>query len=127
MSRPLGLVGLASLGLILAALSCSEDKGTAPVSTNELDSPALLGSTTGSQNYFHTFTDAGTYPYHCKYHTTAHHRMAGTVVVTDPGPDSAFVRIFEGAFDPAIANVGPNGQVRWQNFDEGTHHTVTSD
>jgi plastocyanin len=47
--------------------------------------------------------------------------------VADQGPDSAFVRIFEGAFDPEVATVRPGGQVRWQNFDDGVHHTVTSD
>jgi plastocyanin len=53
--------------------------------------------------------------------------MAGLVIVTDQGPDSAFVRIFEGAFDPDTARVKAGASVRWQNFDEGTHHTVTSD
>jgi plastocyanin len=113
--------------LVAGLLSCSQDKGTEPVAGQELDSPSLLGSTTGSPNYIHVFASAGTYPYHCTYHTTAHHRMAGTVVVSDAGPDSAFVRVFQGAFDPAWTSVRPGGQVRWQNFDEGTHHTVTSD
>jgi len=53
--------------------------------------------------------------------------MAGTVFVTAQGPESVFVSIFQGAFQPASATVRPNGQVRWQNFDDGTHHTVTSD
>ena len=127
MSRPLGLLVLASLTLVLAVIACGEDKGTSPVLAKELDSPALLGATAGSQNYIHGFANAGTYRYHCKYHTTAHHRMAGTVVVEDQGPDSAFVSIFQGAFDPDIATVRTGGQVRWQNFDDGVHHTVTSD
>jgi len=127
MSRPLGLLALASLTLLLGVFACGEDKSTSPVVANELDSPALLGATGGSQNYIHAFANAGTYPYHCRYHTTTHHRMAGTVVVQDQGPDSAFVRIFQGAFDPDLATVRPGGQVRWQNFDDGVHHTVTSD
>jgi plastocyanin len=93
----------------------------------ELDSPSLLGATAGSQNYIHTFAHAGLYPYHCEYHTTASHRMAGTVTVDDTGQDSAFVSIFQGAFQPASVVVRPGGQVRWQNFDDGVHHTVTSD
>jgi len=125
--RLIGLVALASLTLVLSVPGCSEDKSTSPPAANELDSPYLLGATTGSQNYIHSFANAGTYPYHCKLHTTATHRMAGTVFVTAQGPESVFVSIFQGAFQPADATVRPGGQVRWQNFDDGTHHTVTSD
>jgi plastocyanin len=53
--------------------------------------------------------------------------MAGAVAVDDTGQDSAFVSIFQGAFQPASVVVKPGGQVRWQNFDDGVHHTVTSD
>ena len=125
--RLLGLIVFASLPLGLSVVSCGEDEGTSPPPAKELDSPYLLGATTGSRNYIHTFTNAGTYPYHCKLHTTASHRMAGTVYVVAQGPESTFVSIFEGAYHPASATVRPNGQVRWQNFDVGTHHTVTSD
>jgi hypothetical protein len=118
---------IAGSALALSALSCNDDKGTGPPAAKELDSPYLLGATTGSQNYIHAFADEGAYPYHCKLHTTAQHRMGGTVFVSPTGADSAFIRIFEGAFDPISVTVRPNGQVRWQNFDDGTHHTVTSD
>ena len=127
MSRFRTFLTVVLAALAASLLSCSQDKGTEPVATRELDSPSLLGSTGGSVNYVHAFSEAGTYPYHCTYHTTAHSRMAGTVVVTGSGPDSAFVRIFQGAFDPSLASVKSGGSVRWQNFDEGTHHTVTSD
>jgi len=125
--RPFGLIVIASPFLVLSLLACGEDKGTNPAPAKELDSPALLGATAGSQNYIHTFANVGTYPYHCMYHTTNSHRMAGTVIVDDHGQDSAFVSIFEGAYHPSSATVKPNGQVRWQNFDDGVHHTVTSD
>jgi plastocyanin len=125
MSSRLHVLLLASLALSL--LACSDDQGTRPVPTKELDSPALLGATTGSQNYIHTFANTGVYPYHCTFHTTTAHRMAGTVIVGNGGPDSAFVSIYQGAYHPSNATVKPNGQVRWQNFDDGTHHTVTSD
>lgn len=124
--RPLGLVALASLSLALSLLACSKDPVTGPPA-EAFDSPALLGSTSGSQNYIHVFANSGTHPYHCKYHTTSAHREAGTVIVADGGPDSAFISIFEGAYHPSSATVRPNGQVRWQNFDDGVHHTVTSD
>jgi plastocyanin len=123
--RPLRLGALAGLSLALSLLACREDKVTGPA--DRLDSPALLGNTTGSRNYVHTFVSAGTYPYHCTYHTTSVDREAGTVIVVDGGPDSAFVTIFEGAYHPSSATVKPDGQVRWQNFDHGVHHTVTSD
>jgi plastocyanin len=126
-TRPFGLVSLAALTLALSLPGCAKDKGTSPTPSMELDSPAMLGATSGSQNYIHNFADAGTYPYHCRYHTTSAHRMAGTIVVGGGGQDSAFISIFEGAFDPPMATVKPGGQVRWQNFDDGVHHTVTSD
>ena len=129
MSRRLHALVTAA-GIVTLALSlpsCRENTTTSPSTARELDSPALLGSTTGSANYLHTFGNAGTYPYHCQYHTTTAHRMAGTVVVDEQGLDSAFVTIFEGAYHPDRVTVRPNAQVRWQNFDDGTHHTVTSD
>lgn len=122
--RLLGLIALVSL---LSVLSCRKDEGTGPPPAKELDSPYLLGHTTGSQNYVHVFAYAGTYPYHCRLHTTSSHRMAGTVFVVPQGAESVFVSIFEGAYHPSSATVRPNGYVRWQNFDEGTHHSVTSD
>src|SRR2546428_831481 len=122
-----GRVVLASLAFAVSLLACGKDQQTSPTAAMELDSPALLGAAAGSQNYIHAFANAGVYPYHCRYHTTTHHRMAGTVVVSDGGPDSAFVSIFQGAFNPSSVTVKPSGQVRWQNFDDGVHHTVTSD
>ena len=125
--RPRQLVLLAALCLALALVSCGEDKGTNVTPRDVLDSPALLGSKTGSQNYIHVFVTAGTYSYYCKYHQISIYREMGTVTVTDGGPDSAFVTIFQGAYNPSSATVKPGGQVRWQNFDDGVHHTVTSD
>ena len=113
--------------LVLALTGCVEEKATNPARANELDSPGLLGATAGSRNYLHTFATTGSYPYHCSYHTTAEHREGGTVVVDAGGQDSVFVSILQGAFHPATAVVKPGGQVRWQNFDDGVHHTVTSD
>jgi plastocyanin len=121
--RPVGLTGLL---VALSLLSC-KDQGTNPPPAKELDSPALLGATVGSQNYIHVFARAGVYAYHCTYHTTAHHREPGTVIVQDGGQDSVFVSIFQGTYQPATVTVRPNGQVRWQNFDDGVHHSVTSD
>ena len=86
--RSVGLVALAALSLVFAVLGCREDKGTNPTPASELGSPALLGATSGSQNYLYTFVSAGTYPYHCNYHTTLSHREAGAVIVADGGQDS---------------------------------------
>ena len=124
-SRQLAL--FAGLFIALALMSCRKDTSTNSTPRDVLDSPALLGSTTGSQNYIHVFVTAGTYPYHCKYHQISIDREIGTVTVSDGGPDSAFVTIFQGEYNPASATVKPGGQVRWQNFDDGVHHTVTSD
>ena len=117
---------LAALAL-LALAACKADKTTAPPALPELDSPSLLGATTGSRNFVHTFASLGTYPYHCQYHTTQNHREPGTGIVSEGGADSAFVQIHEGAYQPATVTVKPHATVRWQNFDDGIHHTVTSD
>ena len=124
--RRSSLVGLTGLMATLTLLSC-QDPSTRPEPAIELDSPGLLGAVSGSQNYIHVFTTPGRYDYHCAYHTNAHHREGGTVFVHDGGPDSAFVSIFQGAYHPDTVVVRPHGQVRWQNFDDGVHHTVTSD
>jgi len=125
--RPRQFVLLAVLSIALSLVSCGEDKSTNSTPRDVLDSPALLGSTTGSQNYIHLFVTAGVYTYHCKYHQISTYGETGTVAVNDGGPDSAFVTIFQGAYNPASVTVRPGGQVRWQNFDDGVHHTVTSD
>src|SRR5262245_62144950 len=94
MSGPAGRFALAIVALAIAVAACGDEKGVAPApSTKELDSPGLLGATAGSENYIHAFVNTGMYPYHCQYHTTSHHRMAGTVVVGETGPDSAFISI----------------------------------
>ena len=124
--RRLGVVALASLSLALLLNACVEEKVTSP-GAKELDSQSLLGAATGSRNYIHVFANAGRYPYHCEYHTTTTTPEAGTVVVVDGAADSAFVSIFQGAYHPSSVAVKPDGQVRWQNFDVGVHHTVTSD
>ena len=114
--------------LFAMSLSCGRTADSTNTSTApELDSPYLLGATTGSQNYIHAFASAGQYPYHCKLHTTVNYREGGLVVVSAQGADSAYVTIFTGAFHPDTVIVKPGGPVRWQNFDDGTHHTVTSD
>jgi plastocyanin len=122
----LDLAVLAGVALALLLTSC-KDKETNPPPLKELDSPALLGHVNGSANYIHTFATDGHYPYHCEFHTTANHREGGAVYVNPGGEDSAFVRIFLGAFDPPSVVVRAGGKVRWQNFDDGTHHDVTSD
>src|SRR5215831_8927132 len=124
--RPLRLVPFA---LVLSlSLSCGRTAdSTNPSGAKELDSPYLLGASTGSENYIHAFANDGQYPYHCKLHTTVNYREGGLVVVSGNGEDSAFVTIFTGAFHPDTAVVKAGAPVRWQNFDDGTHHTVTSD
>ena len=122
--RALGLTLLATLSLCLS--SCQKH-GTDPAPAKELDSPYLLGAATGSRNYLHTFGADGSYWYHCVLHTNAHYREGGVVFVNSNGTDSAFVRIHLGKFDPETVTVRSGAQVRWQNFDDGTSHTVTSD
>ena len=111
----------------LSAGSCDKQKVATPTVGSELDSPYLLGATTGSANYIHSFGNEGTYPYHCRLHTSGQHRDGGIVFVTAVGAESAYVAIFEGKFRPESTTVRRGAQVRWQNFDDGTNHTITSD
>ena len=78
--RRSGIVGLTGLMAALTLLSC-QDTSTNPAPGLALDSPGLLGAVSGSQNYIHVFTAPGVYKYHCTYHTNAHHREGGTVLV----------------------------------------------
>src|SRR5262252_4771480 len=116
----------ATLAAILAVcLASCQKHSTDPTAGKELDSPYLLGAATGSRNYLHTFASDGDYWYHCVLHTTAQHREGGVVFVNSGGGDSAFVRIYLGKFAPESVTVRAGAQVRWQNFDDGTNHSVT--
>jgi len=126
MRRRLAIVVLVIWLAALTLASC-QDTGTRPPPARALDSPSLLGSVNGSENYIHVFTDHGIYAYHCAYHTTEHHREPGVVLVQDGAADSAYVQIFQGAFHPETVTVRLNGQVRWRNFDDGVHHDIVSD
>src|SRR5258706_1378513 len=114
--RRLGSIALASVALGLLILSCRQDKSTGPPTTTELDSPYLLGATTGSQNYIHTFANAGTYPYHCKLHTTATHRMAGTRFAAAPRPGSGFLSVFPCACPSASSAARATQSVQCAHF-----------
>jgi plastocyanin len=85
--------------------------------TVELNSPNL-GNTAV---YAHTFTTAGTFPYHCKFHSS----MTSTVVVQAGGSAAAAVTISDNSFSSAVT-VGPGGTVTWTN-NGGNTHSVTSD
>jgi len=125
----LRLLRLVLVALVLGlSLSCGRTADSTNASgAKELDSPYLLGASTGSENYIHAFAKDGQYPYHCKLHTTVNFCECGLVVVSAQGADSAYVTIFTGAFHPDTVVVKAGAPVRWQNFDDGTHHTVTSD
>ena len=113
---------VAGVAIALSILSCTKDPATSPPADPGLDSPYLLGSTNGSPSYIHTFSKLGTYRYRCRLHTGD----VGIVFVADQGSDSAFISISLGDFHPDTVTVHVDGRVRWQNFDEGTHHTITS-
>jgi hypothetical protein len=83
----------------------------------ELNSPNLASAAV----YQHTFATAGTFPYHCKIHSS----MTSTVVVQGGGPPAAAVTITDNAFSSAVT-VAPGGTVTWTNNGNSTH-TVTSD
>ncbi len=118
LAKRLGVAGLL-LALALAP-SCSKSKSN-PVALKELSS----GNIAPNGTYQHTFSAAGTYPYHCSIHSV----MTGTVVV-DPASTNmnlavSIVSATSGGFSPASVTVKTGGTVTWTNNHSVTH-TVTS-
>ena len=89
------------------------------VVAKELDS----GNIAAGAMFQHTFTTAGSFPYHCNFHAP----MSGTVVVNASAPTSLVdVSITSNSTPFPAATVKPGGIVRWTNNTAATH-TVTSD
>lgn len=116
-----GLAAVVVAGLAIGG--CGGDKSTDPGGGNtglELDSPDIGQNGTFS----HTFTAAGTFTYHCRFHGFMH----GEVDVQTPGPGApglANGTISGSAFTPNPIVIGVGGTVTWTNND-GTTHSVTS-
>ncbi len=112
---------LVTLTLGLLATGCGSDSKNNPVNppvTLELNSPNL--ATAGV--YPHVFANAGTYPYHCKFHSG----MTGTVTVDASAANTnANVVIADNSFTPNSTSIKPGGTVTWTNTGASTH-TVTS-
>jgi plastocyanin len=93
--------------------------GTPPPPAKELNSPDL---STGAV-YQHRFFTAGSYPYHCIYHSPMHGTVQVVASATDTVVDVSITSATM-AFPPA--SVKPGGRVVWTN-NTNVHHTVTSD
>ena len=126
MTSRIRLLAAATLLLGLSMLSgCgSDDSPPTTPPTLELNSGDIAGGAT----FPHTFTTAGTYPYHCSHHSA----MTGSVTVT-PGttdPLTAGVAIqnsTSSGFNPTTITVRVGGTVTWTNNNGSIIHTVTSD
>ena len=113
--------------LVTAALAgaCSDERDATKPPVRELDS----GPIAPMQAFEHRFTNEGTYPYHCSFHSM----MRAAVVVSAGDPDTLVVVTIVNAgssgFQPGSATVRTNGRVVWQNQDVATPggHTITSD
>jgi plastocyanin len=112
------------LTVALTALSCGSSGGgyggnpTGPGTTKELNS----GNIAGGATYTHRFTTAGTYSYHCIYHSP----MTGSVHVQASAVDTLVqVNIVSSMSPFPGATVKTGGKVVWKN-NTGTTHTVTS-
>ncbi len=109
------LVGAAGLWSCSKSNSPTAPGGGGPV----LDS----GDFGQGQTYTHTFTAAGSYPYHCIHHAP----MTGSVTVTASSTDSLVIVSITSSTSPfPPATVRPGGTVTWTN-DTPMVHTVTSD
>ena len=86
--------------------------------TKELNS----GNVAPGASYSHTFTKAGSFAYHCNYHSV----MKGTVTVSAAATDSLVqVNIASSSAPFPSATVKTGGKVTWKN-NTGMTHTVTS-
>ena len=97
------------------------DMGTNPGGGAELNS----GSIPDGGKFDHTFSKAGTFPYHCSIHP----EMTGNSVIVDDNSNvaSANVSIVGGTpgFTPSTVTIMVGGMVHWTN-NGGTTHTITS-
>ena len=116
---------LAPLVLVLALFvgACSDDGDDNPVippNTLELNSGTLAGGS--GATYVHTFATAGTYPYHCNFHSG----MTATIIVDPASTVSVLaISITDNAFNPSSTTVDTGAVVTWTN-NGGSSHTVTS-
>jgi hypothetical protein len=125
------LLCLAALLAVLGVGACS--KSGSPVApyggggVGGTGAPFNLGPFGLNQSATLTFTNAGTFGYHCIPHQSM--GMTGSVQVEAGGPDSALVQIAASGltYTPATARIRPGGRVRWVNASASTVHTVTSD
>jgi plastocyanin len=124
MNAPLRIFRLLAVPLLIlaTATSCNSGKSnpTGPATAGtELDS-GVLGP---AAVYQHTFANAGSYAYHCIFHTP----MRGTVQVNAAATDSiAHVSITSSTTTFPGATIRPGGRVVWTNNTQ-LDHTVTSD
>ena len=80
------------------------------------------GNIAPGASYAHTFTKAGSFAYHCNYHSV----MKGTVTVSDAAASSDVqVNIASSSAPFPAASVKTGGKVTWKN-NTGMTHTVTS-
>src|SRR5947207_12152112 len=96
------LVATAVFAMLLVSACSSKDKSTSPPTGGgalELNSPDLGHGAV----YQHTFMNAGTFNYHCRFHGS----MTATVVVLAGGAASASIGITDNAFGTLSVTVVP--------------------
>jgi plastocyanin len=122
LSKPWLWITLLPLVVVIAT-SCNSGKdaptGPGGGGGGTLNSDVLQPGAT----FQHQFAAAGTFPYHCIFHSP----MRGAVQVASTAADSiAHVSITSSTMAFPPASVRPGGIVIWTNNTD-TNHTVTSD
>ena len=121
---------LAGSFALAAVLASCYGKSEAPTGA-ELDSGNLAP---GGTQYAHTFSTAGTFPYHCALHPGCA-GLRGSVVVTASGPAIAGNRHLAVSqtsgggcwvLSAALDSVKTGDRVTWTNDATDAPHTVTS-
>lgn len=115
---------LAALLPLLLAAATSCNSGDSPTGPGADGGSALNSGVLGpSATYQHAFATAGTFPYHCIFHSP----MRGIVQVSASAADTvAHVSITSSTMTFPGATVKPGGTVIWTNNTQ-LDHTVTSD
>ena len=117
-------IGSLLLLLAVATLTLSCGKKSSPTQPGGGGGGTLetfsSGSLPAGAQFSHTFTNSGSFAYHC----TIHSGMTGTVVVVASGSVDAVTVTTPGmTFSPSSVTINQGGTVTWDI--SGTTHTVT--
>jgi plastocyanin len=116
------MVSLLAIAVIMALAGCSSNSGN-PTNPGGSSGPELSSSVfSQGQTYSHTFTKAGTFPYHCGVHPSM---KASVTVLAGGSATQASVSISGFVFQDASLTVNVGSTVTWTNNDSAPHSVIS--